>query len=72
METRFENRKALNEKHFNRGWCVKLCPEGRGFAIRLAQFNGEIKMWFRFDLNVAENVFNQVCSFVKNPKRQLP
>lgn len=62
--TRFEDRNSVKTKHFNRGWCVKICPEGKGFSVRLSQFNGEVKSWFRFNRKDADLVFNQVVSFI--------
>lgn len=61
LPTKFENRQSLKVKNFNHGFSVKLCAEGKGFAVRLAQFNGEFKSWFRFDKTAAETIFTQVC-----------
>lgn len=63
--TKFEDRKAIKQKNFNRGWCIKLCKEGKGFSIRLAQFNGEISSKFTFDEKKANSIFEDVCKIIK-------
>lgn len=63
--TKLENRKVIKVKTFNRGWSVSLCPEGAGYSVRLAQFNGEVKSWFRFDKDAALTVFDQVINELK-------
>lgn len=62
--TKFENRVALMEKTFNRGWALKLCKEGEGYSIRLAQFNGEVSSQFTFYYDKAVTIFNDTSKVI--------
>ena len=52
-------KEVIKTENFNRGWQLQIVKDGKGFSIKLNQFNHEAKSWFRWTVELAETVFAQ-------------
>jgi hypothetical protein len=62
---KFEERSSLYMTSFQKGWAVKLCEEGKGYSVRMAQHNGEISSRFTFDREKAISIYVDICNLIE-------